>query len=115
MSLVREQGREPHHGEAHAPDHLEMTRQMWEKWLWTNATVALLGVWLISSPFTFGYTRPALIWSDVASGVLLAIFSVVAFWPRWSTAAPRFHPNSHCSWGSRRRSATTSCSTRSRA
>ena len=62
--------------------HLEMTREMREKWLWTNATVALLGVWLISSPFTFGYARPALMWSDVMSGVLLTVFSVLAFWPR---------------------------------
>jgi hypothetical protein len=64
-------------------DHLDMTREMREKWLWTNATVALLGVWLISSPFTFGYTRPALLWSDVLSGTLLTVFSVLAFWPRW--------------------------------
>lgn len=63
--------------------HVEMIRKMREKWLWTNATVALLGVWLISSPFTFGYTRPALVWSDVISGTLLTVFSVLAFWPRW--------------------------------
>jgi hypothetical protein len=79
----RAKPREAHHGEKHAPDHLEMVRQMREKWLWTNATVALAGVWLISSPFTFGYTRPALLWSDVVSGVLLTVFSVLAFWPRW--------------------------------
>ncbi|MBY0497445.1 MAG: vitamin K epoxide reductase family protein [Cyanobacteria bacterium] len=56
---------------------------MREKWLWTNATVALLGLWLISSPFTFGYTRPALLLSDVLSGTLLTVCSVLAFWPRW--------------------------------
>ncbi len=66
-----------------AGGHLEMTRKMREKWLWANATVAFLGLWLISSPFTFGYTRPALLWSDVASGVLLTFFSVLTCWPRW--------------------------------
>jgi len=66
-----------------ARDHLEMTRKMREPWLWTNATVALLGFWLMSSPFTFGYTGPALRSSDVVSGVLLTVFSVLAFWPRW--------------------------------
>ena len=66
-----------------AGGHLEMTRDMRERWLWTNATVAFLGVWLISSPFTFGYARPALVWSDVMSGMLLTVFSVLAFWPRW--------------------------------
>lgn len=83
MALVQEQARDLAHAEDRAPDHLEMVRQMREKWLWTNATVALLGVWLISSPFTFGYTRPALVWSDVISGLLLTVFSVLAFWPRW--------------------------------
>lgn len=66
-----------------AGEHLEMTRKMREQWLWTNATVALLGIWLISSPLTFGYTRSALLWSDVASGLLLTFFSVLALWPRW--------------------------------
>ena len=67
-------------------DHLEMTRAMREKWLWTNAAVALLGLWLISSPFSFGYTRSALLWSDLVSGALLTFFSVLAFWPRWDFA-----------------------------
>lgn len=73
-------------------DHLEMTRKMREKWLWTNFTVILLGLWLVSSPFTFGYTSAAMRWSDVASGVLLAVFAGLALWPRfdfigrWSVA-----------------------------
>lgn len=83
MTLVPEQPPRQAPTEDHTPDHLEMVRQMREKWLWTNATVALLGVWLISSPLTFGYTGPALVRSDVVSGVMLTIFSVLAFWPRW--------------------------------
>ena len=38
-----------------AHDHLAMVRQMREKWLWTNATVMMLGLWLVTSPFTFAY------------------------------------------------------------
>src|SRR5207249_2365599 len=34
------------------------------------------------SPFTFGYTGAALRSSDVVSGALLTVFSVLAFWPR---------------------------------
>jgi len=71
------------HEDMSAGDHLEMTRKMREQWLWTNFTVILLGVWLVSSPFTFGYTSAAMQWSDVASGVLLAVFAGLALWPRY--------------------------------
>ena len=64
------------------PDHLQMVREMREKWLWTNATVALLGLWLITSPFTLGYMQPAMVWNDAISGLVLVVFSVLAFWPR---------------------------------
>jgi len=73
-------------------DHLEMTRQMRAKWLWTNFTVILLGLWLITSPFTFGYTSAAMRWSDVTSGALLALSAGLALAPRfdfvgrWSVA-----------------------------
>lgn len=64
-------------------DHLEMTRQMREKWLWTNFTIMLLGLWLITSPFTFGYTSAAMRWSDIMSGALLALFAGLALSPRF--------------------------------
>ena len=73
-------------------DHTQMVLDMRRKWLWTNFTVISLGLWLISSPFTFGYTRPAMIWSDVISGALMVVFSTMALWPRldfvgrWSVA-----------------------------
>ena len=97
MDLVAEkQGRnsdgDQHKGEVEDGDHLEMTRQMREKWLWTNGTLISLGLWLASSPFTFGYTGTAMIWSDVVSGLLLAFFAALALWPRfdfigrWSVA-----------------------------
>ena len=70
-------------GESGAHDPEQMLLDMRRKWLWTNFTVISLGVWLISSPFTFGYTRPAMIWSDVISGALLIFFSTIALWPRF--------------------------------
>lgn len=70
-------------GEEHAPDHLKMLRDMRAPWLWTNATVMTLGLWLVSSPLTFGYAKPGMIWSDIASGVLLVLFAGIAFVPRF--------------------------------
>jgi hypothetical protein len=73
----------PEHGEVAEGDHLEMTRQMREKWLWTNFTVISLGVWLITSPFTFGYTSERMTWNDYLSGALLAFFAALALFPRY--------------------------------
>ncbi|HEX6212693.1 MAG TPA: vitamin K epoxide reductase family protein [Methylomirabilota bacterium] len=73
-------------------DHDRMFREMRGPWLWTNATVIMLGLWLITSPFTFGYQSRALAWSDATSGALLALFAALAFVPRfdfvgrWSVA-----------------------------
>ena len=83
---------EPRGGMEHAQDHDAMLRDMRAPWLWTNATVMALGVWLLSSPVTFGHRSAAMIWSDVASGMLLVFFSGLACIPRfdfigrWSVA-----------------------------
>lgn len=61
----------------------EMTRDMRRPWLWTNAILIMLGLWLVSSPFTFGYADPKMIWSDVASGALLALLAAAAYSPRF--------------------------------
>lgn len=94
MQLVPADGKQSHegmpqHGQMMEGDPLEMTRQMREKWLWTNFTIISLGVWLMSSPFTFGYTSGRMTWNDVVSGALLAAFAGLAlfpgydFWGRW--------------------------------
>jgi hypothetical protein len=83
---------QPVTGGEHARDHDAMLRDMRAPWLWTNATVMALGVWLLSSPGTFGYRSAAMSWSDIISGVLLVLFSGLAFVPRfdfigrWSVA-----------------------------
>lgn len=64
-------------------DHLGMIREMREKWLWTNVTVVMLGGWLITSPFSFGYTSAAMRWSDILSGILLVLLAGVALSPRF--------------------------------
>lgn len=71
------------HGEMTDGSHLGMTRQMREKWLWTNFTVMSLGAWLITSPFTFGYQSRGMIWNDVVSGALLFGFAGWALFPRY--------------------------------
>ena len=87
MELVLQDGTQHEHGGGHADtaggDHREMTRQMREKWLWTNFTVIGLGLWLVSSPFTFDYASARMTWNDVISGSLLAFFAALALWPRF--------------------------------
>ncbi|HVL66323.1 MAG TPA: vitamin K epoxide reductase family protein [Vicinamibacterales bacterium] len=81
MQLVR-----PAEGEGaeHQPhDHDAMVRDMRAPWLWTNATIILLGLWLISAPWTFGYGSAAMTWSDIVSGLLLVVLAGAAFVPRY--------------------------------
>jgi uncharacterized membrane protein len=86
-------------GEMSREDRLEMLRMHLRQTLWVYWLVVLLGVWLIASPFAFGYLNPDLwvrpsggrgawfgdethdalratlmTWSDVLSGLLLIVF-----------------------------------------
>jgi len=45
---------------------------------WTHATIMLLGFFLIAAPFTFGYESTAMTYSDIISGVLLIVFSLLS-------------------------------------
>jgi uncharacterized membrane protein len=69
-------------------DHEE---SMWRESLWASFVNLLLGAWLVTSPFTFGYRSTALTSSDIISGSLVIIFSLVSaykgFWgnlARWA-------------------------------
>jgi nucleoside-diphosphate-sugar epimerase len=64
-------------------DHLEMVREMREPWLWTNSLLIALGVWLMTTPVTFGYRSGPMSWSDLVSGALLALFGALALAPRF--------------------------------
>ncbi len=93
MQLAPKNQDDAQHGKSEMDDHEEhgdmpeMTRDMRRSWLWTNSTIILLGLWLVSSPFTFAYTSPKMIWSDVVSGLLLALLATAAFSPRFDFPA----------------------------
>ncbi len=57
-----------------ALDHYAMYR-------WVQAPIVGLSLWLIVSPFSLGYTRMELIWSDVVSGLFALALSVSALKP----------------------------------
>lgn len=65
-------------------------RQMWEQGLWAHFVNLLFGLWLITSPSALGYRSAALTYSDVATGVLIVIFSLLSFlrrggaWAQWA-------------------------------
>ncbi|MEO8574334.1 MAG: vitamin K epoxide reductase family protein [Pyrinomonadaceae bacterium] len=51
---------------------------MWRESLWASFVNLLLGSWLITSPFAFGYQSAGMTWSDVISGLLVIVFSLLA-------------------------------------
>lgn len=95
-------------------DRQEMLRQHHAQTLWVPLLVVLLGVWLITSPFALGYSNPDLAgsgvaritaerslpeiaargmtmtWSDVISGILLVVLSLIwlmrprRIWAPWA-------------------------------
>ncbi|SMB83544.1 Vitamin K epoxide reductase [Hymenobacter roseosalivarius DSM 11622] len=72
-------------------DQREMVLNHYNTLYWTHATNILLGFFLIASPFTFGYQSPAMTYSDIASGVLLIVFSVLSanpfrLWAPWASS-----------------------------
>lgn len=64
-------------------DPLEMVREMRQPWLWTNSIIIALGLWLMTSPFTFGYRSALMTWSDLISGALLVLFGGLSLMPRF--------------------------------
>lgn len=48
---------------------------------WVQAPIATLALWLMASPFTFGYARGALLWSDVLSGAVVLVLAAFALRP----------------------------------
>lgn len=94
------------HGEMTDADRQEMHRRHHHQTLWIYLAVVLLGVWLVASPFTFGYSDPttvggevervtmerglapvseraaAMAWSDVISGLLLIVLGLLSLDPR---------------------------------
>ncbi len=97
-------------------DPREMQRQHHARTLWAYVAIVLLGVWLLTSPFTLGHGNPTLVgdhvtritaerglpaielraaamtWSDIASGALLVVLGALALSPRrvWAQWAVGF-------------------------
>ena len=71
------------------PETGAMMGQMVAMARWSQIPVLVLGLWLIVSPFSFGYRSVPLIWSDVISGILVTALAVIAFrtqraWAAWA-------------------------------
>jgi hypothetical protein len=46
------------------------------------------GMWLVVSPFSFGYTNPVAIWNQVIAGVIILLLSMTRFlFPGWNWAS----------------------------
>lgn len=80
------QGSERSSMEMSHEERVEMRQQHHRQTLWAPLTVAVLGVWLMTCPFTFGYTDTAVMWSDLLSGALLVVLGLVwTYTPRHPT------------------------------
>lgn len=71
-----------------SPDTLATPwRQVTWSTAWPHAANVVLGLWLATAPATFSPHHVALLWSDVASGLLVAALGVLACFPRFAWAA----------------------------
>ena len=73
-------------GGAHGSMDMEpgpmMAGEHYKPYRWVQGPVALLAVWLMTSPFVLGYEEPALVWSDVASGAVVLVLAALALSPK---------------------------------
>lgn len=74
---------------AKIPETGKMMGEMVAMARWSQIPLLVLGLWLIVSPFSFGYRSVPLIWSDVISGILVTSLAVIAFrtgraWAAWA-------------------------------
>ncbi len=72
-------------------DQNKMIVEHYNTLYWTHATNILLGFFLIASPFTFGYHSTAMTNSDIISGALLVLFSLLSanpfrLWAPWASS-----------------------------
>jgi hypothetical protein len=69
------------------PPMVMMAVEHYRPYRWVQVAIAGLSLWLITSPFTFGYTSHALRWSDVLSGICALVLSLFALKPRYGLAS----------------------------
>ncbi len=73
-----------------AAEQNQMIISSHEKIIWTHLTIAILGVFLITAPFTFGYKSSQMMYSDIISGALLVVFGLLSsnpfrLWAPWGS------------------------------
>src|SRR5688572_20464303 len=73
-------------------EHAPSCQKQHAEVLWVHCVNLVLGAWLLSAPATLGYLNPALMWSDVLSGVLILLFAGLSLSPRnlwapWAVSA----------------------------
>jgi len=78
-----------------AQQFLEETERYNYQILWSYLVNGILAIWLISQPFLLNYESPALMKSDIISGVIVILVEILAFIPRlalirWGTAVVAF-------------------------
>ncbi len=71
------------------PETGKMMLEMVAMARWSQIPLLVLGLWLIVSPFSLGYSSVPLIWSDIISGILVMALAVIAFrtgraWAAWA-------------------------------
>ncbi len=76
---------------AKQPETSKMMSEMIPMERWSQLPLIALGVWLIFSPFTAGYSSVPLMLNDVLIGILVIVFAAVAFrirrsWAAWTSA-----------------------------
>jgi uncharacterized membrane protein len=59
---------------------------MLRRWIWRDFANILLGTWLLASPATLGYRDPAMVASDLATGILIVILGSLTLSPRFDLA-----------------------------
>jgi hypothetical protein len=59
---------------------------MLRQWIWRDFVNITLGVWLITSAFTFRYPETTSFWSDAISGAIIVTLGVVTLFPRFDLA-----------------------------
>jgi hypothetical protein len=76
---------------ARLPEAGKMMGEMIPMERWSQVPLLALGLWLIFSPFTAGYSSAPLIWSDIISGTLVMALATVVLrtrrsWAAWANA-----------------------------
>lgn len=88
VEVADRKGRDP---ERVLEQHHEQFLRQHHRNLWAHFLNIALGAWLITSPSTLGYATGGMVYSDIASGLLLMVLAAISLswrnaWARWACA-----------------------------